>query len=200
MEHEIILDLLPLYADECCSEASRQAVQTHLAQCDTCRNALQALRKPLPTESAVPASSTKVSQWKASTLQSILLLAAFGVITAGVALEASSGYLDFTNMLSAFWLVIPATGFLLSLVNWYFMHLYPSRKCFVLTSCCLTLALTLAAYTWCHWHYGDGKWVSIEVYFGWMVGPGLPGSLFTVLLCGLSAGTSRLYAKLLGKQ
>ncbi len=200
MEHEIVLDLLPLYADGCCSQASRQAVEAHLFQCESCRKALQAMGTPLPTQNAAPEKPGRIRDWNASILQSVLLFLSFGLITLGVALEAASGYLDFHNSFWAFWLVIPATGFLLSLANWYFVRLYPSRRCFMLASCGLTLLLTLAAYTWCLFHYNDGAWVGLEVFFGWMVGPGIPGTLLSVLLCGLSAGASLVYARLLGKE
>jgi len=34
----IIKDLLPLYMDDVCNEESRQAVEEHLAECESCRN------------------------------------------------------------------------------------------------------------------------------------------------------------------
>lgn len=37
---ELIKDLLPLYADEVCSEESRKAVAEHISQCDDCRKEL----------------------------------------------------------------------------------------------------------------------------------------------------------------
>lgn len=48
MEHEIILDLLPLYHDGVCSDASRAAVEEHLKNCETCREALAEMDAPLP--------------------------------------------------------------------------------------------------------------------------------------------------------
>lgn len=48
MEHEIILDLLPLYRDGVCSEASRRAVEAHLETCEVCRRALAEMDAPLP--------------------------------------------------------------------------------------------------------------------------------------------------------
>lgn len=38
---ELIKDLLPLYADEVCSEESRKAVAEHISQCDDCRKELE---------------------------------------------------------------------------------------------------------------------------------------------------------------
>ena len=38
---EIVQDLLPLYIDEVCSLASREAVEAHIRQCESCRKALE---------------------------------------------------------------------------------------------------------------------------------------------------------------
>jgi len=48
MEHEIVQDLLPLYHDGVCSEASRAAVEEHLRTCEFCRKALEDMDTPLP--------------------------------------------------------------------------------------------------------------------------------------------------------
>lgn len=48
MEHEIIFDLLPLYHDGVCSDASRRAVEAHLKDCPDCQAALAAMDVPLP--------------------------------------------------------------------------------------------------------------------------------------------------------
>ena len=45
MECEVIRDLLPLYADEACSEQSRALVNEHLLDCADCRDMLQKLRE-----------------------------------------------------------------------------------------------------------------------------------------------------------
>ena len=36
MKCEIIRDLLPLYCDGLCSEASKQEIEAHVAQCQDC--------------------------------------------------------------------------------------------------------------------------------------------------------------------
>ena len=41
----IIKDLLPLYIDEVCNEESRQAVETHLAECEACRKCYEAMKE-----------------------------------------------------------------------------------------------------------------------------------------------------------
>ena len=43
LDCEIIRDLLPLYGDNVCSEKSREAVEEHLRECETCREELKAL-------------------------------------------------------------------------------------------------------------------------------------------------------------
>lgn len=41
----MIKDLLPLYADDVCSEESRKAVEEHIKECSDCKNELEKLRK-----------------------------------------------------------------------------------------------------------------------------------------------------------
>ena len=45
LECEVIRDLLPLYADEACSEQSRKLVNEHLLDCADCRDMLQRIRE-----------------------------------------------------------------------------------------------------------------------------------------------------------
>ncbi len=50
---ELINDLLPLYADNVCSEESRTAVAEHIAGCEKCRTQLEKMGRPIsvnPTE------------------------------------------------------------------------------------------------------------------------------------------------------
>ena len=44
MKCEIIRDLLPLYCDGLCSEASRQEIEAHTAQCEGCRTCLTEMK------------------------------------------------------------------------------------------------------------------------------------------------------------
>lgn len=77
---ELIQDLLPLYEEELCSPASRQAVREHLSECDHCRR----LSAPLPIEEpqvppaadrAVKQSMKKVRRrWLASLLAAVLVV------------------------------------------------------------------------------------------------------------------------------
>ena len=45
MDCEVIRDLIPLYADEACSDNSRKMVEEHLLECDSCRELLGKLKK-----------------------------------------------------------------------------------------------------------------------------------------------------------
>ena len=48
MKCEIIRDLLPLYCDGLCSEASKQEIETHVAQCGECRACLAEMKEEAP--------------------------------------------------------------------------------------------------------------------------------------------------------
>ena len=42
---DMIKDLLPLYADDVCSDESRKTVEEHIKECADCRTELEKLRK-----------------------------------------------------------------------------------------------------------------------------------------------------------
>ncbi|MGF7145576.1 putative anti-sigma-YlaC factor YlaD [Anaerotaenia torta] len=44
---EIIKDLLPLYLDGVCSNESKAVIEEHLAECDSCKDELQAMKEEL---------------------------------------------------------------------------------------------------------------------------------------------------------
>lgn len=48
---EMMEDLLPLYAEDMATNATREAVEEHLADCETCRDKLDAMRKDRPDQS-----------------------------------------------------------------------------------------------------------------------------------------------------
>ncbi len=197
MHCNIVEDLLPLYADHCCSEESRQAVQAHLAECPDCRRILEAMERPLPTTETKPAKPGRIQEWKASVLQSVLLFAAFGAVTFGVAMESKIGSLDLLNGFWAMALVVPATGFLLSLANWYFARLYKSRGAFSWACCGVTAGAIVLCGLWALNHYQwpleDGVfWIRLLICSGFALVP--------VGLCALSKLLSDWYARLLGKE
>lgn len=69
---DVILDLLPLYEDECCSEQSRRIVEEHLKECRTCGKKYLQYDKKLPQlEEAqlleakkIQCGIKKIYQWK----------------------------------------------------------------------------------------------------------------------------------------
>ena len=209
MECNVIKDLIPLYVDDCCSAESARIVRTHLEECADCKKLYETMKAPAEMEVAgeCPVKFSKINDWKASILQSVLLFAAFAVITVGVALEAASPA-GFSNGYWAVSLVIPATGFLLSLANWYFVRLYKSRKSFSNCSLLTTLGFTVCGYVWSVFHYGlelsqmlqgadFADILDVLQAVAFYCGIGI---LLTAALCILSKLLSGLYAKMLGKE
>ncbi len=194
MNCDIIKDLIPLYIDGVCSDESRYTVETHLTKCEDCKALYEAMATPIETEKAVKTvkKTHKIHLWKASILQSILFFASFLAITIGVYFEAQSGVNDNNGDWAAA-LVVPATGFLISLVNWYFVRLYKSRLSFSLFNALFTLGGISLCGGWAMWHYTGFPQFAI-------VGPFFTNVFVTV---GLTVGSyllSQLYARLLGKE
>ena len=209
MNCNIVKDLIPLYIDGCCSEESEKIVEEHIRDCDDCKKLLEDMKLPsdIVTVSESPKTFSKLNDWKASVLQSVLLFFSFGLITIGVALEAKTP----SGIGNGFWalnLVIPATGFMLSLANWYFVRVYKSRKCFSNYSLIATLDVTLCAYIWSGFHYeinlldlfaGNTFAESLEGLHALLLLNGI-GILLTAVFCALSKLLSNQYAKMLGKE
>ena len=59
MKCEIIRDLLPLYCDGLCSEASKQEIDAHVAQCEGCRAFLAEMKEETPVPSLSQESETE---------------------------------------------------------------------------------------------------------------------------------------------
>lgn len=194
MECNIVKDLIPLYIDSCCSKESFLAVEDHIVHCASCKRLYESMNTPCGTPQ-VPSAPTTVSKllgWKASILQSLLLFASFALITVGVALEARTP----TGPSNGNWavsLIIPATGLLLSLANWYFVKLYRSRKLFSNCSFLCTLGCTICAYIWSVCHYTADAVSAMTLPYG-------IGIFLTSLFCILSKTLSNQYAKMLGKE
>ncbi|MGM9950523.1 MAG: zf-HC2 domain-containing protein [Lysinibacillus sp.] len=64
---DVVRDLLPLYHDEVCSEASRQMVEEHLSTCEDCRNELAAIGRDIQ----LPAEDIKNNQQDQTALKSM---------------------------------------------------------------------------------------------------------------------------------
>lgn len=209
MNCNIVKDLIPLYIDGCCSEESEKVVKEHIRDCDDCKRLLEDMKSSsdIITVSESPKTFSKLNDWKASVLQSVLLFLSFALITFGVALEARTP----SGIGNGFWalnLVIPATGFMLSLANWYFIRVYKSRKCFSNYSLIATLGITLSAYIWSGFHYeinlfdlfaGNDFANVLEILHALFLLNGI-GILLTVVFCTLSKILSNQYAKMLGKE
>ena len=198
MTCNLIRDLIPLCIDGCGSADSRQAVESHIQNCEACRKIYEEMKAPMDavTVNAAPKQFRKLQDWKASLLQSVLLFFSFGLITIGVALEASTP----KSLMNGFWawnLVIPATGLLLSLANWYFVRVYQSRKVFSTCSLICTLFITVCAYIWSVFHYE----MDISILFSTesLLYNGM-GIVLSAVFCVLSKVLSNQYAKLLGKE
>ena len=199
MNCEVIRDLLILYADNCCSEESKALVEEHLKSCPDCRKALSDMNAELPPAPQAPKlkAFSRVNLWKASLLQSILLYVSFALLVFGVFRESVTPE-GSANGLWAFALIVPITGFLLSLANWYFLRLYPSRKAFSNASLLCTAGMILLGDLWAVFHYGN----ALRNLF---TGSGF-STVLLVLGCALSLAlilASRMaadrYARLSGK-
>ena len=83
MECDIIKDLIPLYIDGCCSEKSASAVEEHLSKCEECRHIYENMKDDSAVKTSVPAATdsfVRINNWKASVIQSLLLLLSFSLI------------------------------------------------------------------------------------------------------------------------
>ena len=200
MNCNIIKDLIPLYIDECCSAESKKTVTEHLEKCTQCKKVYDEMRTVILEKDTVakPMNFKKISEWKASLLQSVLLFLSFGLITFGVACEAATpnspdSYASLLNGYYAISIIIPATAFMLSLANWFFVRVYKNRNVFSSCSALATLGIAIAAYVWAWLHYD----INILLYF---VNASPLGIILTALFCILSKVLSSKYAKLLGKE
>ena len=124
-------------------------------------------------------------------LQSVMLFVSFAIMTLGVILEGSTPT-GKTNGLWAVALIIPATGYLLSLGNWFFVRVYKNRKAFSTGSCIATLMITLLGYVWAIFHYTDG--IAMTSPLIWL------GMAVSAVFCVLSKVLSNRYALLLGRE
>ena len=133
----------------------------------------------------------RISDWKASLLQSVMLFVSFAIIALGVILEGSTPT-GKTNGLWAVALIVPATGYLLSLANWFFVRVYKNRKMFSCGSCIATLTITLLGYAWALVHYAGAIAVSSPLV--WL------GVVLSAVFCVFSKVLSNQYALLLGRE
>ena len=195
MECDIIKDLIPLYIDGCCSEKSASAVEEHLSKCEECRHIYENMKDDSAVKTSVPAATdsfVRINNWKASVIQSLLLLLSFALITVGVSLEAATPSGP-ANGIWAFSLVVPSTGFLISLANWYFIRMYKTKKSFSVCSVVFTFFVSVvsAAWTACHYSVTVDSLADFFLKFGMCI-------ISTALFCVLSGLLSAVYANLMG--
>ncbi len=194
MKCNVIQDLLPLYIDDCCSEESRQIVEEHLKSCSQCERDHGLMNKALMVDKSVPAPKMKlrrVSDWKASLLQSVMFFLTLTMMIAGIFLENSTPE-GSQNGVWAMAFIIPATGNLISLANWYFIRVYPGRKVFSWASCLLTVGATLGMYVWAFLHYTSGIVLSSPLV--------ITGVAVSLVFCVASKILSNQYALYLGRE
>ena len=83
----VIQDLLPLYIDKCCSEESIEIVESHLAECEECKSVFDSMSSDAMSEEknvSVPHKLSRINDWKASVLQTVLLFVSFAVLAVGI--------------------------------------------------------------------------------------------------------------------
>ena len=214
MDCNIIKDLIPLYIDNCCSAESAEAVKSHLESCPGCKSVFDSMSEGLSYNSTEPVriKPVRVTERRASVLQTVLLFLFFGIITIGVAKEAATPDGP-GNGFWAFTLVVPATGFMLSLANWFFVRLYKSKKAFSVCSALFTLLFSVMGFVWSIIHYFGYRLSVLKTvfngaerlgFFGCAAATGgyyglLYSVCFIFVLCVVSKLLSNLFAKMLGK-
>ena len=200
MNCNVIQDLMVLYADDCCSEESKAIVEEHIKSCDKCKKAFEEMNavEAVVLEKPKAKAFTKIKSWKASVMQSVLLFVSFTLLVFGVAREAATPSGN-TNGLWAVAVIIPTTGFLLSLANWYFVRVYPSRKTFSNCSLLATVAFIVIGYIWAVLHYRN---VSADMFNGSVMSTGLfiTGIVLSITFCVISKFLSDRYARMIGKE
>ena len=89
MNCDVIRDLLPLYADEVCSEASKALVEEHLRSCESCEKELRIMRCGEPSAIAEEVNTAQAAQkaWKKNKLRNLLL----GLLVAAILFGAGYG-------------------------------------------------------------------------------------------------------------
>lgn len=204
MKCEIIRDLLPLYADECCSAETKAAVEEHINSCAECKNILESMTSHVESEKViVPVVKGKnpVSLFRASVIQSIAMFLSFVILTVGVYFESASPYGE-GNGSFAFALIVPTAGFMFSLVNWFFVRQYKSRFSFSVSSAAAGFGVTVVSALLMLFHYSDYSFILNYISLGGNVlqTAFVTGAILSLTLTAVSFFVSRLYATLVGKE
>ena len=189
MNCSVITDLMPLCIDGCASEESVRLVNEHVCTCEHCKKAYNEMIGPIRVQSVSERMPTlsRVKEWQAQILQSVLLFASFALIVIGVTLEA--GVSSFDNGFFASCIIIPSTALMLSLPNWYFVRQYKSRILFSLCTPLIILTIAMLGYLWAAIHYDDIPSLALAL-----------GAAMVLIFCVLSFLLSNKYARVLGKE
>ena len=169
MKHEIIQDLLPLYIDNVCSEATRLEVEQHLKECDDCRTVYENMKKSLPAASGnLPKPREKVIYLKtrqhiANFLICCTLIAVFILIAFAAFNEV--GEHGWPQGIFAMTIIIPATAVAISLLNFFFFRRYPSANLFCIVCAAITFLVCAAgdAFAFVYYSYPE-NWLEILPY------------------------------------
>ncbi len=148
----------------------------------------------------------KMSRRKAFLMQAVLLLATIGVVSVGATLEKDVP----DGLCDGFWaftLVVPATGFMVSLFNWFFVRFYKSRKSFSDASLGITVGIPFCTFMWTCFHYeivsfsvGGIKLFFALLFSGYGVFLFGGGVLLIMFFSLLSRILSKKFAIMLGKE
>ena len=168
-ECEVIRDLLPLYADEVCSDTSRELVREHLQECPECSALLEKLRTSEKIESDLQEEKEHVIQYQAKRFKR--RSATVGSVVSGVfmvpVLVCLIVNLASGSPLGWFFIVLAGLAVMASLIIVPLM--IPESKLFW-TFCAFTLSVLLllavcSFYTHGGWFYT----VASAVLFGFSV-------------------------------
>ena len=183
MECNLVKDLIRPYTKNLCSEESVKLVEEHMESCPDCK--------------ALCEKNKESNAREAATLHKALLFVSIAIVLCGAFSET------FTAMvrgLPKFFLTAPAVGFLLSLINWFFIKRYKSKKSFANSSLLITIGVTVCAYI------GSavlcGIVASDELFLGWIFSDAgvIADLLLTAAFILLSKPLANKYAELRGKK
>ena len=149
----------------------------------------------------------KVSVRRAALHHAVLLLASIAIIFYGVVREHSPRAL---NGLPTFFIVVPVSSFSLSLINWFFIRLYKSKKIFSICSTLISICSILCGYALLAFHEGlfdscfselttFGFFVFITDFCALFIGMFLL-VLITIFIGLLAKYSSVEFAEMLGKE
>ena len=165
MECDMIRDLLPLYADEACSEKSREAVSEHLEECPECREMLQRI-KSTEIESDLISEKNEVIRYgeerfrrRSAAVGSVVSALFMIPILVCLVLNILSG-----SALGWFFVMLASLAVAASLIVVPLM--VPENKLFW-TFCSFTASLILLLAVTCVYTHGNWFWISSSaVLFG----------------------------------